>query len=185
MRLQPYRQTSIQRRPFPKLAPRFYGHFLILRSVGKVAYELDLPESSRVHRVFHVSKLRPCHGQPPFKVSPLPMAMTSQCVILTPRQILGFRTIKGADGQHSQVLVHWDGTLETDANWESTKVIQEAYPNLDLEDKVPLERQGIDTNPKLGQETSEESELNHHKETQMDRPKREKKKPTWHRGYQL
>jgi len=46
VRLQPWvvRQTFIQRRPFPKLAPRFYGPFLILRSVGKVAYKLGLPQ---------------------------------------------------------------------------------------------------------------------------------------------
>ena len=62
------------------------------------------------------------------------------------------------------MLVHWDGTSEIDASWESTKVIQKAYPDLDLEDKVLLEGHGIDTNPKLGQEISKEIEPNHHKE---------------------
>ena len=42
-----------------KLSPRFIGPFRILKSVGAVAYKLELPQSlSGVHDVFHVSQLR-------------------------------------------------------------------------------------------------------------------------------
>nr|GEV11487.1 putative reverse transcriptase domain-containing protein [Tanacetum cinerariifolium] len=39
-----------------KLAPRFVGHFEIIKKVGTVAYRLDLPEKlNDVHDTFHVS----------------------------------------------------------------------------------------------------------------------------------
>ncbi|KAI3773699.1 hypothetical protein L1987_48229 [Smallanthus sonchifolius] len=44
-----------------KLSPIFVGPFKILKRVGPVAYQLDLPEEMNgVHDVFHVSNLRKC-----------------------------------------------------------------------------------------------------------------------------
>jgi hypothetical protein len=44
-----------------KLSPRFIGPFLILKRVGEVAYQLELPDHlSDVHDVFHVSQLKKC-----------------------------------------------------------------------------------------------------------------------------
>jgi hypothetical protein len=41
-----------------KLAPRFIGPFKILRRIGSVAYQVDLPpQLAKVHDVFHVSLL--------------------------------------------------------------------------------------------------------------------------------
>jgi len=37
----------------------------VTKRVGKVAYELDLPPSSRIHPVIHISLLRPYHGNDP------------------------------------------------------------------------------------------------------------------------
>ena len=48
-----------------KLSPRYIGPYKIVRKVGQVAYELDLPsELESVHPVFHVSMLRKCVGDP-------------------------------------------------------------------------------------------------------------------------
>nr|KYP43838.1 Retrotransposable element Tf2 [Cajanus cajan] len=65
VRLQPYRQTTVHRRSSQKLSKRFYGPFRIRQRIGMVAYALELPESSRIHSVFHVSKLRPFVGDDP------------------------------------------------------------------------------------------------------------------------
>jgi hypothetical protein len=62
VKLRPYRQTSAAGRRNNKLSNRFFGPFKILRSIGEVAFELQLPETSKIHPVFHVSKLKPFHG---------------------------------------------------------------------------------------------------------------------------
>lgn len=49
--------------PCPKLSPRYYGPFTILKRVGDMAYKLQLPETSGIHPVFHVSKLKKKLGQ--------------------------------------------------------------------------------------------------------------------------
>ena len=42
-----------------KLSPRFIGPYRVLKRIGPVAYQLELPpELDRIHDVFHVSMLR-------------------------------------------------------------------------------------------------------------------------------
>nr|GEX42672.1 putative polyprotein [Tanacetum cinerariifolium] len=52
-----------------KLAPRFVGPFEIIKKVGHVAYQLDLPkELNGVHDTFHVSNLKKCLADPTLQV---------------------------------------------------------------------------------------------------------------------
>ena len=48
-----------------KLIPRYVSHYKILKRIGKVAYELELPaELAVAHPVFHISLLNKCVGNP-------------------------------------------------------------------------------------------------------------------------
>ncbi|GJT60682.1 ty3-gypsy retrotransposon protein [Tanacetum coccineum] len=72
VKLQPYRQVTLAKRHSNKLAKRYYGPFKALERVGKVAYRLALPDSSKIHSVFHVSLLKPFSGMGQEQVANLP-----------------------------------------------------------------------------------------------------------------
>lgn len=55
LKLQPYVQQSIMTRANRKLSFKFYGPFQIVQRVGSVAYKLNLPVTSLIHPVVHVS----------------------------------------------------------------------------------------------------------------------------------
>ena len=45
--------------PIRKFKKRFVGPFFVVRQVGPVVYELKLPDTWKIHNVFHISLLRP------------------------------------------------------------------------------------------------------------------------------
>ena len=64
LRLQPYKQMSLKQvKKDNKLSLKYYGPYKVLRNIGTMAYKLELPASSRVHPVFHVSCLKKVIGE--------------------------------------------------------------------------------------------------------------------------
>ena len=41
-----------------KLSPKYYDLYKVLQKIGTMAYKLELPASSQVHSIFHVSCLK-------------------------------------------------------------------------------------------------------------------------------
>lgn len=142
LKLRPYRQSSVAKRLCQKLAAKFYGPFEVLERVGKVAYRLKLPESSRIHPVFHVSQLKPVVGTPP-QVTPLPQSFSSTGeLLLRPEAVLGTRyTPNGC----LEVLIQWTGLPSHESTWNFGWEIQRQFPEFQLEDKLRFVGRGIDT----------------------------------------
>ncbi|MCO5556364.1 hypothetical protein L7F22_009912 [Adiantum nelumboides] len=59
------KKMKAKERLFPKLNMRYYGPFQVCDRISDVAYRLKLPESWKIHNVFHVSLLRPYVGDVP------------------------------------------------------------------------------------------------------------------------
>jgi hypothetical protein len=62
VKLRPYRQVSVVGRRIHKLSKRYYGPFKLIKAIWEVAFQLELPNTSKIHPVFHVSQLKSCFG---------------------------------------------------------------------------------------------------------------------------
>ncbi|WMV30409.1 hypothetical protein MTR67_023794 [Solanum verrucosum] len=66
-----------------KLSPRYVGPYKILKRVGKVAYELELPKKlAAMHLVFHISLLMKCVGDPTSIVPSVEFAFSAYLHVL-------------------------------------------------------------------------------------------------------
>lgn len=65
VQLKPYRKESVAHRMHKKLCKKYFGPYKVLRKVNEVAYRLDLPEGSKIHPTFHVSRLKKFYGHIP------------------------------------------------------------------------------------------------------------------------
>ncbi|PNX99740.1 putative retroelement pol polyprotein [Trifolium pratense] len=160
VRLRPYRQNSVEGRRVQKLAKRYYGPFKLVNAIGDVAFQLELPPSSRIHPVFHVSQLKPCFDDSMPSLD-LPLETVGNLPIIRPLAVLDWEYF---NGEPARVLVQWEGLFPEDATWEEYQFIRDTYPEFNLEDKVGLD-EPRDVMNEVQEQISDEEE-------QVARPKR-------------
>jgi hypothetical protein len=127
LHLQPYLQSSVEKRANHKLAFKFFGPYRIVARIGQVAYKLELPATSRVHPVFHVSQLKQCLG-PGQQV--LPHLPPADSMFQVPVRVLQ-RCIRQQDlCTVVQVLVQWSGWPESLVTWEDLETMRQQFPGV-------------------------------------------------------
>lgn len=131
LKLQPYRQSSVEIRRNLKLAAKFFGPYKVLEKVGAVAYRLQLPSGSKVHPVFHVSQLKPKLGQHQHPLPNLPLVDPNGQMRFEPLQILDRRLVKRNNRAITQVLVEWSNSVPEDATWEDYQALKQQFPSFD------------------------------------------------------
>ena len=137
--LQPYQQSLLKQKGVEKLKPCFYGSYRVIRKVGQVAYELELPQGSKIHNVFHVSCLKKALGQKMTMTYELPPMDDEGHLVLQPEAIIYTRERQLRSKTVQEFLVRWKNLLDEDVTWESERILQ--HPSLQLlEDKQLFSR---------------------------------------------
>jgi hypothetical protein len=129
LRLQPYKQTFLKAKHCHKLAPKFYGPYTVLRHVGKFAYQLALPNQSKLHPVFHVSCLKKVIGTRCQIQTNLPELAEEGSIWLQPKVVLDQCKRRLRQRTIKEVLVQWKDMTPADATWELATILQQ-FPHL-------------------------------------------------------
>ncbi|KAK4708789.1 hypothetical protein R3W88_029714 [Solanum pinnatisectum] len=124
-----------------RLSPRFVGLYQILKRIGKVAYELDLPnELAPVHPVFYVSMLKKCIGDP---MSIIPLEGLGMDESLSyeevPVKILEWQVKRLKNKEVASVKVLWRNHIVEGATWEAEADMKSRYPHLFPSSPIKLE----------------------------------------------
>ena len=122
-----------------KLSPICVGPYKILKRIGKVVYELELPtDLAAMHPVFHISLLKKCVGDPASIVQFESVAV-KDCISYEdlPVQILDrqFRMLRNKEVASVKVL--WRSKLVKKAIWEAEATMKATYPHLFPFDSTP------------------------------------------------
>ncbi|GJV00143.1 retrotransposon-related protein [Tanacetum coccineum] len=130
LKLQPYKQSSVEFISNQKIAAKYCGPFPIIAKIGQVAYTLQLPPNSAIHPTYHVSLLKPHHGTLPASLT-LPSTYQRDHTSKVPAKVLEIRTVKKNNAAHVEWLVQCKDETEEEATWESAASIDTLYPNFD------------------------------------------------------
>ncbi|KAI3784115.1 hypothetical protein L1987_43207 [Smallanthus sonchifolius] len=115
-----------------KLNPRYVGPFKILKRIGPVAYQLDLPEGlSGVHNVFHISNLKKCLADESLEVPLEKLHIVEQLrFIEDPMEIMD-REVKTLKRSKIPIVrVGLNSKLVPEFTWEREDQMMRKYPNL-------------------------------------------------------
>ena len=95
-----------------------------------MAYELELPQGSKIHNVFHVSCLKRVIGQHITPLEVLPPLDEEGQLVLVLEEILEVREKKLWRRSIREYLVKWKDLPIEDATWDKERVIRETGSKL-------------------------------------------------------
>ncbi|XP_017635511.1 uncharacterized protein LOC108477475 [Gossypium arboreum] len=115
-----------------KLSPRFIGPYRILRRVGPLAYQLELPPGLElIHDVFPVSMLRHYRSDPIHVVSTEEIEVRLNLTFEEePIQILDCDVKVLRRKSIPLVKVLWRNHNSEEATWEPEDTMRQQYPHL-------------------------------------------------------
>ncbi|KAJ9532097.1 hypothetical protein QJQ45_003814 [Haematococcus lacustris] len=106
----------------PKLLPLYIGPFQVTQKVNDVAFRIKLPETFKIHDVFHASKLKPFLAGPGMMVPPPPLE-EGDGLYFTVNHLLQHR--KNKQGR-DEYLVRWSGYGPEHDTWEPASNLKKA-----------------------------------------------------------
>ncbi|GKC34030.1 putative retrotransposon gag domain, aspartic peptidase domain protein, partial [Tanacetum coccineum] len=106
---------------------RYEGPFPVIGCVGKVSYRVQLPPKLKIHPVFHVSFLKPYHGDeedPKRGVSKRAPTAVVTSYDREVEEILSDRTIRRRGvSSYKEYLVKWRDLPDSEASWEAEDLL--------------------------------------------------------------
>ncbi|KAJ1276201.1 hypothetical protein BS78_05G196200 [Paspalum vaginatum] len=129
LKLQPYAQSSVVNRPFPKISFKYFGPYRVVERIGNAAYKLQLPEGALVHPVFHVSQLKPFTPDYSPVYADVSKFLQLDASDVVPESILDRRLVKKCSQAITQVLLKWTNLPASSATWEDYNVVKSRFPN--------------------------------------------------------
>ena len=127
----PHRYKTVKS-VFPKLRPRFYGPFRIMKKNSEVSYKLELPPAwGKTHPTFHISWLKKyIEGDSSVPdVSSYVPEIDEEHMILVPEKILDVRQKETRKKITTEFLIQWKDLDESDSTWQTYEDLQN-YPEL-------------------------------------------------------
>ncbi|XP_070020956.1 uncharacterized protein LOC142178442 [Nicotiana tabacum] len=128
LKLQPYRQSSIDVRRNMKLCAKYYGPYKIEQKIRSIAYRLQLSLKSQIHPVFHVSQPKRRIGSTIVLAQQPSLCDMEGKVLIQPVAILQRKMIRVNNGVGVKVLVQWANLSEKEVSWEDWSYIKHRFP---------------------------------------------------------
>jgi hypothetical protein len=103
-----------------KLQRRFVGPFRVASRIGTQAYRLELPDTWKIHDVFHISLLKPWREdtwREEIDEQPVPVLEQDEDVEFEIERVLRWRYYKSGNLRKKEYLVVWKGYPLDDSTW--------------------------------------------------------------------